>query len=344
MHEYAPPGWLRGGHRMTIYAWARRRAFPALPAATPRYFDVAPRVRLLGLCHWQARPTDHPTLVILHGLEGSSDAHYMRGMADKAFRRGFNVVRMNHRNCGNTEHLSEGLYHSGLTSDHEAVLREMAEEDRLPSIVLAGYSLGGNLALKLAGDAGAGAPPWLAGVCAVSPTLDLAACMDLLERGENRLYEWNFMQSLKRRLRRKARLAPGVYDLRGLWRVWSVRTFDDRYTARHHGFAGAADYYYRAASMRVVDRIAVPALIITAEDDPFVPSAPFGEPAVTGNPHLTVIITRHGGHCGFVEAPRDLYDGYWAEAAIVEFAEAATNARRSRAANAGPLAAASCLK
>jgi hypothetical protein len=320
MREFDPPAWLQGGHRMTIYAWARRRAVPQLPEATPRIFDIGGDTRVLAHCHWQRDPPSRATLLVLHGLEGSSDAHYMRGIADKAFRRGFNVVRLNQRNCGGTEHLSSGLYHSGLTGDVQAVLEQLAA-DGLPSLVVSGYSLGGNLALKLAGGYGEGPPQWLHAVCAVSPTLELGECMDLLERPANRLYEWNFMQSLRRRMRKKARLFPGRYDLRGLWRVWSVRAFDDRFTAPHHGFANAADYYYKAASMRVVDRIRVPALVITAEDDPFIAIPPFRDPRVTGNPSIALVVTRYGGHCGFIEQARDGYDGYWAEQAIVEFVE-----------------------
>jgi predicted alpha/beta-fold hydrolase len=321
MREFNPPPWLKGGHRMTIYAWARRRKFPGLPAGAARTFDVEPDTRVVGHCHWQLEPQARPTIVTLHGLEGSSDAHYMRGIAEKAFRAGFNVVRLNQRNCGGTEHLSAGLYHSGLTSDVKAVLEELAAADGLPSISVAGYSLGGNLALKLAGGYADGPPAWLHAVCAVSPTLELGACMELLERPANRIYQWNFMRSLRRRMRTKARLFPGRYDLRGLSRIWSVREFDDRFTAPHHGFADAADYYHRAASMRVVDRIRVPTLIITAEDDPFIAVPPFRDPRVTGNPSITLVITRHGGHCGFIEAARDGYDGYWAERSIVEFIE-----------------------
>lgn len=319
MDEYSPPGWLRGGHRMTVYAWARSRFFPELPASRPRYFEVDPDTRVLAHCHWQDDPPAHPTLVTLHGLEGSSDAHYMRGIADKAFRLGFNVLRLNQRNCGGTEHLSTGLYHSGLTTDVLAVLTELAARDGLRSLSLSGYSLGGNLALRLAGMLGDDPPAWLRAVCAVSPTLELGACMDAMERGANRLYEWHFMHSLRQRIRRKARMYPDRYDTRGLWRIWSIRAFDDRFTAPHHGFKDASDYYYRAAAMRVVDRIRVPTLIMTAEDDPFIPVAPFRDPRVTGNPHITLRITRHGGHCGYVEDARDGYDGYWAEQRIVEF-------------------------
>jgi len=305
---------------MTLYAWARRRSFPALPAAEARLFEVSPVTRVLAHCHWQADRTSHPTIVLLHGLEGSSDAHYMKGIAEKAFVRGFNVIRLNQRNCGGTDRLSEGLYHSGLTSDPAAVLRELTEHDGLGAFVVAGYSLGGNLTLRLAGESGDAPSVDLRAACAVSPTLDLPRCMSALERPSNRIYEWHFMHCLQRRMRLKARLFPHLYDARGLGLIWSVRAFDDRYTAPHHGYRDAADYYYRAAALRVVDEIRVPTLIVTSEDDPFIPVEAFRDPKVTGNPAVTVVITKYGGHCGFVETARDGYDGYWAEQLIVNFA------------------------
>ena len=303
---------------MTLYAWARRRAFPELPPPQPRYFDVAADARVLAQCHWQKQPDRHATLIALHGLEGSSEAHYMRGIAAKAWARGFNVVRLNQRNCGGTEHLSEGLYHSGLTADPLFVMRELITSDRLPHIAFAGYSLGGNLALKLAGELGADAPRELAAVAAVSPVVELEACVRAIERRENRLYEWNFCRNLQARIRRKARAWPGKYDLAGLWKIWSIRQFDDRYTAPHHGFKDASDYYHRASAMRVIDRVALPALIVTAQDDPFVPPEPFRDPKVTGNRYIRTVITSHGGHCGFVSNPGD-DDGYWAERMVVDF-------------------------
>src|SRR5918995_858495 len=149
---------------MTVYAWARPRRFPDLPSPVERVFDVAPETRVMARCHWQTDAPSHPTLLLLHGLEGSSDAHYMRGIAAKAWARGFNVVRLNQRNCGGTEHLSEGLYHSGLTADPLFVLRELIARDQLTRIAIAGYSLGGNLALKIAGELGADASREVAAV------------------------------------------------------------------------------------------------------------------------------------------------------------------------------------
>jgi uncharacterized protein len=142
-----------GGHKQTLFAWARPRQFPRLPAPVERYFDVAADARVLAHCHFRGENVGTaPTLVLLHGLEGSSMAHYMRGIADKAWAAGWDVVRLNQRNCGGTERLSRGLYHSGLTHDVRHVVYELLERDGVPAVAVSGYSLGGNLALKLAGN------------------------------------------------------------------------------------------------------------------------------------------------------------------------------------------------
>jgi predicted alpha/beta-fold hydrolase len=303
---------------MTLYAWAKRRAFSTLPAAEPRFFDVAADARVLAHCNWQPDRKAAPTLLALHGLEGSSEAHYMRGLADKAFAAGFNVVRLNMRNCGGTEHLSHGLYHSGLTADPLAVLTELRDRDGLARFAMSGYSMGGNVTMKLAGELGATDFPEVKAFAAVSPVIELESCVQAIERRENRIYEWNFCRNLQGRMRRKSKHFPSSFDLAGLWKVWSIRKFDDRYTAPHHGYAGAADYYQRASAMRVIDRVARPALILSAADDPFVPPQIFDAPAVRNNPHITTLITDHGGHCAFVEDGHD-YDGYFAERTVVDF-------------------------
>src|SRR5688572_4977073 len=207
---------LCGGHRMTVYAWAAPRRFPRLPAPEPRYFDVALDTRVLAHCHWQQPRAGRPLLLALHGLEGSSTAHYMRGLADKAFAAGFNVVLLNQRNCGGTESLCAGLYHSGLTHDAAVVLQEVVERDGVSGVIVAGYSLGGNLALKLAGEYADAPPPQLRGVCAVSPVLELSACVRSLERRPNIIYQWNFVRGLKARMRRKNLCAPGRFPVERL--------------------------------------------------------------------------------------------------------------------------------
>jgi predicted alpha/beta-fold hydrolase len=314
---FLPHPRLVNGHAMTLWAWVRRRAFPNLPAPESRLFQVAPDTRVLAHCYWQRDRNSRPTILGLHGLEGSSRAHYMQGLADKAWAAGFNAVLLNQRNCGGTEHLSSTLYHSGLTADADWVLRELAAEG-LSRFGVVGYSLGGNLALKLAGDYGAGAPSFVKAIVAVSPVMDLPRCVAALERRSNYAYQWNFVRNLKGRMRRKVAAFPGRFSAEPLDRIRSVRDFDEAYTAPHFGFRDATDYYYRAASLRVVDRIQLPALVITAADDPFVPPEPFSDPAVTGNPHITTLVSPHGGHCAFLALADGTHDGYWAEWRAVE--------------------------
>ena len=311
---------------MTLFSWGNPRYFPRLPAPVRRYFDVDHDARVVADCHWQPQPWTCPTILALHGLNGSSDAHYMKGIASKAFAAGMNVVRLNQRNCGDTEHLSAGLFHSGLTHDAACVIDELIAVDGLASIAVAGYSLGGNLALKLAAEYGDAPPCVLRAVVAVSPIIEIGECVKALERPGNRLYQWNFVKDLKRRMRRKGRFWPGRFDLSRLGAITTVREFDEVYTAPHFGFRGADDYYYRASAMRIIERIRVPSLVITAEDDPFVPPAPFRDAKLSGNPCIEVDICAHGGHCGFVGPPSGENDGYWAENRIVDFV-----ARRERA-------------
>jgi len=315
--EFSPHHRLTNGHAMTLWAWARRRTFPRLPAPECRIIQVAPDARVLAHCHWQRERKSRPTILALHGLEGSSQAHYMAGVADKAWAAGFNVVRLNQRNCGGTEHLSATLYHSGLSADADVVMGELAAEG-LTAFGVIGYSLGGNLALKLAGDYGSDAPPYLKTVVAVSPVMDLPRCVDALERPSNAIYQWNFVRNLKERMRRKIAAFPDRFSADPLRRIRTVRDFDEAYTAPHFGFRDATDYYYRAASLRVVDRIRVPALVITAKDDPFVPAEPFSDAALTGNPHITTLVSGHGGHCAFISPANGAHDGYWAEWRAIE--------------------------
>ena len=245
-----------------------------------------------GDCHWQEEPRKHPTLVLLHGLEGSSESGYMKGCAEKASAAGFNVVRLNQRNCGGTERLTPTLYHSGRSGDFRAVLLELVERDRLPAIFFAGYSMGGNLVLKMAGELGESAPEELRGIVAVAPCLDLAACADALGEPRNFVYNRHFVWKLKARMRRKARMFAGLYSLDGMGRIGSVRDFDETITARFCGFEGADDYYARSSAMHVLAAIRRPTLILTAQDDPFVPFSTFEREAIRENPNIRLVAPR----------------------------------------------------
>jgi predicted alpha/beta-fold hydrolase len=225
---------------------------------------------------------------------------------------------MNQRNCGGTEAASATLYHSGRSADVAAVARNLIEQDGIFHFALAGFSMGGNLVLKTAGDWGKNAPAQFRAVAAVCPALDLAASADALHLKSNRLYEIYFLWKLRRRLRTKARFFPESFDLSRLHGVATLRDFDDKITAYYCGFTGAADYYSRAAAAQVVDRIAVPTLVLHAANDPFIRILPETRQKLQANPNIAFVETDDGGHCSFL-AERDGYDGHWAERQVVEF-------------------------
>jgi len=293
-----------------------------LPAGEKRMVEVAPGVSLLCLCNWQADRRNPMTLIVVHGLEGSSESQYMRGIGSKGLAAGMNVVLVNQRNCGDTEHISPTLYNSGLSGDIGAVARHLVETDRISQFVLAGFSMGGNLVLKLAGEWGSSGPAEFRGVVGVCPAMDLAVGADALHEPANRIYEYHFLANLFRRFRRKVRLFPDTFDTARLRGVRTLREFDDRVTAFYCGYAGAVDYYARAAASNVLDRIAVPAAIIHATNDPFVRIVPETRAKILGNPNIRFIETEDGGHCAFIgERDGDAnYDGRWAEREVVEFA------------------------
>ncbi|MGH9682271.1 MAG: YheT family hydrolase [Candidatus Acidiferrales bacterium] len=318
--DFIPLRAIRNPHVMTIAANFWPRKFPRLGRSVPRLFEIEPGTQVRGECHWQQNSREHPAIVLLHGLEGSSDSSYMLGTAEKAWFAGFSVIRLNQRNCGGTEKLTPTLYHSGLSGDVGAVIRELIEQDRLPEVSAAGFSMGGNLVLKMAGEMGDSAPPQLTSIVAVAPALDLAACADALDERRNFLYQRHFVARLKRRMKHKARLFPDRYPaakLKGLARVRSVREFDDVITAKFCGFRNADDYYAQASAKHVVAQIRCPTLILTAQDDPFVPHESFDIPAIRENPCIQLVAVRHGGHCAFIAAERA--ERFWAEARIVEF-------------------------
>lgn len=315
--EFVPRRWLRGGHIQTLAGNFLPR-MNGLPAPESRLFSVETDVQILCHCHWQPVRRSRTTLIIVHGLEGSSESKYVIGTANKAWRQGMNVVRMNMRNCGGTEELTSTLYNSSMSADVGAVVGSLISNDRLPSLALAGFSMGGNLVLKLAGEWGTAAPQEVCAVTAVSPAIDLDISVDTLHQWQNRLYEWRFLYGLRTRMKRKAAIFPERYQSYPLFSVRSLRDFDDRITARHSGFSGADDYYYRAASARVIDKIAVPTLIIHALDDPFIRLRDETRAKILANRHIRFAETRHGGHCAFIAEP-DGTDGRWAECRLVEF-------------------------
>ena len=337
---FTPRRWLRGGHVQTVASFLIRRHFH-LPAPEERLIEVAPGVQVLCHCHWQADRSRALTVIIVHGLEGSSDSQYVLGITEKALALGRNVIRYNQRNCGGTDALAPVLYHSGLSNDVAGVAREIIARDGVSRLALVGFSMGGNLVLKLAGEWGSQAPPQFCAVAACCPAIDLAASADALHEPSNRIYETYFLWALHRRMLQKARLFPDHFDVSRLRGIRSLREFDDKVTAYYCGFAGVDDYYDRASAAHTIERIAVPALLLYAANDPFVRITAETRRKISLNQNISFVETSDGGHCAFVGEPArvpagvgngndgcyrddrypdDQYDdGYWAENEIVNF-------------------------
>ena len=327
---FTPRRWLRGGHVQTLASFLIARRFD-VPAPEERLIEVAPGVQVLCHCHWQPDRAHALTIIIVHGLEGSSESQYMLGVTEKALAAGMNVIRYNQRNCGGTDALAPVLYHSGLSNDVAAVAQEIIARDGVSRFALVGFSMGGNIVLKLAGEWGAQAPPQFRAVAACCPAIDLAKSADTLHEPANRIYEKYFLWALHRRMLQKARHFPDHFDVSRLRGIRSLREFDDKVTAYYCGFTGVDDYYDRASGAHVVERIAVPALVLHAANDPFIRITPETRRKISSNPNITFVETEDGGHCAFIGSPvrssagvrngsdGRYDDGYWAEHEIVNF-------------------------
>lgn len=256
-----------------------------------------------------------PTALLLHGLTGCHLSPHIRRMAGRLLRRSVRTFRIDLRGAGSGMHLARGTYHAGRSDDVRAALHYLRILSPGSPLLLIGVSLGGNLALKLAGEAASDPVPGLCRVAVMNPPIDLARCAELISAPRNRVYERRFVRDLVRAVTERQRLFPEEPPLTfppGLTLVG----FDDLYTAPRNGFADARDYYRRASSMPLIPDIRVPALIVTARDDPFIAVEPFEELRVPE--HVRVEILPCGGHVGYVG-----WDGAggvrWAERRLVEW-------------------------
>lgn len=300
---------VRNPHVLTVLTHFWKPRLDTVRYPVERFIhQTEPGARVLVL---RQRPATPPRgrLVLLHGLEGSSDAAYMISMAARALEAGFAVDRFNFRSCGESGSLSETMYHAGLTVDVRSYIATLAEP-----VFVAGYSLGGNVALKLAGELGAEAAPLLLGVCAVSTPLDLASCVERLGARGNRLYQERFVRRMKQRLRE--RHVEGIEGLRTIFEI------DDQFTSRAFGFRNARHYYETQSSVRFLNRITVPTLLVQAKDDPLVPFRLFESPSVRCNPAIELIATDHGGHLGFFSRRKPRI---WSDTVLLDWIQSRLN-------------------
>ncbi len=297
----------RNPHLQTIAGHYWKRPANEVFPVERRYFQTEPGVQVLVESQ-RPKGTAAGEIVMVHGLEGSGEAGYMQSLSAFALEAGYAAHRFNMRTCGGTEQLSPTLYHAGLTSDLASVLREFRREGRVPAY-LVGFSLGGNVVLKLAGELGEEALPLIAGVAAVSTPLDLSACAHRIAQPDNRLYERRFVIRMRDRL-----CATGRYSKADFADLTTVIGIDERITAPSFGFGDAENYYRTQSALRFLEGIRVPALLIQSKDDTFVPFEIFTSEALRSNSRIELLVTQHGGHLGFIgRKPRR----FWADQAII---------------------------
>ncbi|MCC7528017.1 MAG: alpha/beta fold hydrolase [Candidatus Melainabacteria bacterium] len=325
MTEFKPHPLLTNPHLMTMVPTFMPR--PREPKDQPRadkcVIEVASGSSVLTYVHLQPNHKSRPTLMIIHGLEGSSESSQVLGLGRKAMGKQMNVVRMNMRNCGGTLHLSNTLYNGGLSADVISVARHIQKAFELKDIYVAGFSLGGNIALKAAGELGEDAIGLFAGICAISPSIDLHASVESLARGINKIYEIHFLRGLTSKIRQKSVLFPERFDVEKLRLVKTIKDFDDIFTAPDGGYGDADNYYAQASAINLIPNIRVPTLIISSKDDPIVPFESFLSDKLK-TPFVTLLAPDWGGHSGFVHARseatgRDVSDKFWAEHRVVAF-------------------------
>ena len=303
----------RNGHLQTIAArfWPCH-INPGRYPAESRLFESEPGVRVLTHCHFAQVDGPRDTILIVHGLEGSSHSPYVVRLSGQALDAGFDVARLNIRNCGGTESLSSTLYHSGLTTDLRSVAMQLADRQ----LYIIGFSMGGNMALKLAGEWGSVVPSHVKAVCAVSPPIDLGACALAISQPHNRIYEKRFLVQLEKTLTRKKQQMSVDYSLTHFPAIRTLVDFDNVFTAPAFGFKDAFDYYAHASSKRFLHAIQAPTLVIQAQDDPVIPREIFNHAAFNQNPSLRLVFPKHGGHVAFISKKKPRF---WAHRLALDF-------------------------
>jgi predicted alpha/beta-fold hydrolase len=316
MREFRPAWWCRNRHAQTIFGplFRKRR----VPLTRERF--VLADGDFVDL-DWIDAPAsdDAPVLVVLHGLEGSADSHYVRGLLDGARRRGWRGLVLNFRSCSGEMNRLPRFYHSGDTGDLDALVRELVAREPRLRLGLVGISIGGNVLLKWLGEQKVDAPAQVAGAVAISVPFDLTACAGVLDRGfEKLVYTGNFMRTMRRKVIDKARVYPGFVDVDAVRRARTFAVYDSLVTAPLSGFADAADYWRRASSLPYLAAIARPTLLLQAHDDPFIPPASLPKPRDL-SPDVELVVTPRGGHVGFIEGPWPWRCDSWAERRALDF-------------------------
>jgi predicted alpha/beta-fold hydrolase len=312
---FRPAWWARSRHLQTVWVRLLRRRLE-LPTTRARW--TAPDGDFLDI-DFVDGPLASPRLLAIHGLEGSSQRKYIRGLLALAAARGWRGVAINFRGCSGAPNRTARLYHSGDSADLDWVICELVKRDPGAAILPVGISLGGNVLLKWLGEGGEHVPEEVRAAVAISAPFDLAAAADKMSRGSGRIYTRFFLRTLKPKARQKAREYPNRLDDKAIRKARNWRQYDDAVTAPLHGFRDAEDYWARSSSKPLLERIRRPVLLINAEDDPFIPASSLPEDAVAESEWLQASFTARGGHAGFVAGALPWRPLYWAEHRAIDF-------------------------
>ena len=314
---YRPAWWIPGAHARTLWGKFMRRPVH-LPTRRERWSTADDD--FLDL-HRLDAPPGAPRLLILHGLEGTVRSHYAGGLLEEARRRGWAADLLIFRSCGDEPNRALRFYHSGETSDLDAVVRRLIADDPARPLLLVGVSLGGNVLLKWLGEQGSGTPKQVKGAAAISVPFDLARGSRRLDRGFSRLYQAHFLRTLRRKALGKSERFPHAIAADVVRGARTLYEFDDLVTAPVHGFRDADDYYTQSSSLRWLARIRTHTLLLSARDDPFLPPEVLDEVRVIAraNPALHLEFVERGGHVGFISGRLPWRPEYYAERSVGDF-------------------------
>ena len=308
--SYKPPLWLRNGHINTIYPYYFRKK-TILPYNRKRmftqdddFFDV----------DWLLSENNKRLCILLHGLEGSSASQYIWGNANTLFNQGFNVAAINFRSCSGEMNKQLTMYHSGFTHDLHYFIQSI--ESGFEEIFICGFSLGGNVVMKYAGDGVYPISDKIKALAGISVPCDLSAGSKKIKERKNHLYEKKFLDTLLEKVKIKHQLHPDKIDIKWINKVHTLWDFDDKFTSSLHGFVNAEDYYDQCNSKQFLTQICKPALIINALDDTFLPLSSYPYDEAKKNENLFLMTPKYGGHVGFTTFGTD---SYWNETNILHF-------------------------